>query len=118
MVIPQATMEGFEPSPPPADWTDEKPAQAGGAGQAGGEPVRAGVRVVGKRGDECREHRGDCDAGDAPPAHPGEQDPDHAEAQAEKVMVYLTLAIAEAIAPLAPDTRHAGQPLERLRPAR
>src|SRR5688572_6326994 len=25
MVIPQATVEGFEPSPPPADWTDEKP---------------------------------------------------------------------------------------------
>lgn len=25
MVIPQATVEGFEPSPAPADWTDEKP---------------------------------------------------------------------------------------------
>jgi ATP-dependent RNA helicase DeaD len=25
MVIPQATMEGFEPNPPPADWTAEKP---------------------------------------------------------------------------------------------
>jgi ATP-dependent RNA helicase DeaD len=25
MVVPQATVEGFEPSPPPADWTDEKP---------------------------------------------------------------------------------------------
>lgn len=25
MVIPQATMEGFEPNPPPADWTTEKP---------------------------------------------------------------------------------------------
>jgi ATP-dependent RNA helicase DeaD len=30
MVIPQATMEGFEPNPPPADWTAEKP----GAGPA------------------------------------------------------------------------------------
>jgi ATP-dependent RNA helicase DeaD len=25
MVVPQATVEGFEPSPPPADWTDAKP---------------------------------------------------------------------------------------------
>jgi ATP-dependent RNA helicase DeaD len=25
MVVPQATMEGFEPKPPPADWTTEKP---------------------------------------------------------------------------------------------
>ncbi len=25
MVIPQATLEGFEPSPPPADWTEAKP---------------------------------------------------------------------------------------------
>lgn len=25
MVVPQATMEGFEPNPPPADWTAEKP---------------------------------------------------------------------------------------------
>jgi hypothetical protein len=25
MVIPLATVEGFNPSPPPADWTDEKP---------------------------------------------------------------------------------------------
>ena len=25
MVVPQATMEGFEPNPPPADWTTEKP---------------------------------------------------------------------------------------------
>ncbi|HEY2589721.1 MAG TPA: DEAD/DEAH box helicase [Tepidisphaeraceae bacterium] len=25
MVVPQATMEGFEPKPPPADWTAEKP---------------------------------------------------------------------------------------------
>jgi superfamily II DNA/RNA helicase len=26
MVIPQATLEGFEPSPPPSDWTDHQPA--------------------------------------------------------------------------------------------
>jgi ATP-dependent RNA helicase DeaD len=25
IVVPQATMEGFEPNPPPADWTAEKP---------------------------------------------------------------------------------------------
>ena len=25
MVVPQATVEGFTPSPPPADWTDAKP---------------------------------------------------------------------------------------------
>jgi ATP-dependent RNA helicase DeaD len=25
MVVPQATLEGFEPKPPPADWTAEKP---------------------------------------------------------------------------------------------
>ena len=25
MVIPQATVEGFEPRPPPADWTEGKP---------------------------------------------------------------------------------------------
>jgi superfamily II DNA/RNA helicase len=25
MVVPLATIEGFEPSPPPADWTDAKP---------------------------------------------------------------------------------------------
>jgi ATP-dependent RNA helicase DeaD len=25
MVIPQATLEGFEPSPPPSDWTDHAP---------------------------------------------------------------------------------------------
>jgi ATP-dependent RNA helicase DeaD len=25
MVVPQATMEGFEPNPPPADWTVDKP---------------------------------------------------------------------------------------------
>ena len=25
MVIPQATIEGFEPRPPPADWTEQKP---------------------------------------------------------------------------------------------
>ena len=25
MVVPQATLEGFEPNPPPADWTTEKP---------------------------------------------------------------------------------------------
>jgi ATP-dependent RNA helicase DeaD len=30
MVIPQATVEGFEPSPPPADWTDEKPTYGSG----------------------------------------------------------------------------------------
>jgi superfamily II DNA/RNA helicase len=27
MVIPQATIEGFEPSPPPADWTEQKPGE-------------------------------------------------------------------------------------------
>src|SRR5689334_20820311 len=25
MVVPQATLEGFEPSPPPADWTEQRP---------------------------------------------------------------------------------------------
>jgi len=25
MVIPQATLEGFEPNPPPADWTEQRP---------------------------------------------------------------------------------------------
>src|SRR5205085_5644454 len=29
MVIPQATLEGFEPRPTPADWTDEKPGAKG-----------------------------------------------------------------------------------------
>jgi ATP-dependent RNA helicase DeaD len=29
MVIPQATVEGFEPSPPPSDWTDAKPTDSG-----------------------------------------------------------------------------------------
>jgi ATP-dependent RNA helicase DeaD len=28
MVIPQATLEGFEPRPTPADWTDQKPGDA------------------------------------------------------------------------------------------
>jgi ATP-dependent RNA helicase DeaD len=30
MMIPQATLEGYEPSPPPADWTDEKPTYGSG----------------------------------------------------------------------------------------
>jgi ATP-dependent RNA helicase DeaD len=34
MVIPQATMEGFEPNPPPADWTAEKPGSAPAAPSA------------------------------------------------------------------------------------
>jgi ATP-dependent RNA helicase DeaD len=29
MVIPQALVEGFEPSPPPADWTEQKPSDTG-----------------------------------------------------------------------------------------
>jgi ATP-dependent RNA helicase DeaD len=28
MMIPQATLEGFEPTPPPADWTEQKPVEA------------------------------------------------------------------------------------------
>ena len=28
MVIPQASLEGFEPSPPPADWTEQKPSES------------------------------------------------------------------------------------------
>jgi ATP-dependent RNA helicase DeaD len=29
MMIPQATLEGFEPSPTPGDWTEQKPTEAG-----------------------------------------------------------------------------------------
>ena len=29
MVIPQATVEGFEPSPTPSDWTEQKPGDLG-----------------------------------------------------------------------------------------
>jgi ATP-dependent RNA helicase DeaD len=29
MVIAPATIEGFEPNPPPADWTDQKPSEPG-----------------------------------------------------------------------------------------
>jgi superfamily II DNA/RNA helicase len=28
MIVPQATIEGFEPRPTPADWTEEKPTEA------------------------------------------------------------------------------------------
>jgi superfamily II DNA/RNA helicase len=36
MIMPQATIEGFTPSPPPADWTENKP----GAYVASGEPAK------------------------------------------------------------------------------
>src|SRR6185312_13519221 len=34
MVVPQATLEGFTPNPPPADWTTEKPGFAPSAPSA------------------------------------------------------------------------------------
>src|SRR5207247_8771184 len=34
MVIPVARVQGFEPRPPPADWTDAKPGQFVPSGQA------------------------------------------------------------------------------------
>jgi ATP-dependent RNA helicase DeaD len=43
MVIPAATVEGFTPSPPPADWTDEKP------GFGSGEPARPVVNRFERR---------------------------------------------------------------------
>lgn len=36
MVIPPATLEGFEPSPPPSDWTEQKP---GFAAESSSKPV-------------------------------------------------------------------------------
>jgi hypothetical protein len=36
MIIPQAKIEGFTPSPPPLDWTDAKP----GAFVPSGEPAK------------------------------------------------------------------------------
>ena len=43
MVIPAATVEGFTPSPPPADWTDEKPIFGAG------EPAKAVVNRFERR---------------------------------------------------------------------
>ena len=37
MIIPQATIEGFIPNPPPADWTEHKPGTFGGMGVGSGE---------------------------------------------------------------------------------
>jgi len=34
MIIPQAKIEGFTPSPPPADWTEHKPGAFVGSGEA------------------------------------------------------------------------------------
>jgi superfamily II DNA/RNA helicase len=38
MIIPLAQIEGFTPSPPPADWTEHKPGTFGGSGS--GEPAK------------------------------------------------------------------------------
>ena len=52
MIIPQATLEGFEPRPTPADWTEGRPQRpARRPGQGAGRPLPAGVRRV-------VEHRG------------------------------------------------------------
>ena len=40
MVIPQATLEGFEPKPPPADWTAEKPGMGPPAAPSAPVPSR------------------------------------------------------------------------------
>ena len=45
MVIPQATVEGFEPNPPPADWTEQKPGYGADGRPSRSYPVRAGLRV-------------------------------------------------------------------------
>jgi superfamily II DNA/RNA helicase len=34
MIIPQATIEGFTPTPPPSDWTEHKPGTYAGSGEA------------------------------------------------------------------------------------
>jgi ATP-dependent RNA helicase DeaD len=40
MIIPQATIEGFTPTPPPADWTEHKPGTFGAPGAGSGEPPK------------------------------------------------------------------------------
>ncbi len=81
MVVPQATVQGFEPSPPPADWTDEKPvygaptepakpvvsrferpygstaAGASGVTSASGQPVALPPRTIGSKIPINRRHK-------------------------------------------------------------
>ncbi|MGD0767433.1 MAG: DEAD/DEAH box helicase [Tepidisphaeraceae bacterium] len=78
MVIQQATLEGFEPRPTPADWTEQKPMDApskpvvsrferpyapGGGANAGGATTAAGVaiplppRTIGSKIPINRRHR-------------------------------------------------------------
>ncbi|HTW94282.1 MAG TPA: DEAD/DEAH box helicase [Tepidisphaeraceae bacterium] len=72
MVIPQAMMEGFEPSPPPADWTDQKPGtepggppkpvvsrfdRAYGASTAATGPVPLPLRTIGSKIPITRRHK-------------------------------------------------------------
>ena len=41
MIVPQAQLDGFTPTPPPDDWTDAKPGMrpGEGAGPAGSKPI-------------------------------------------------------------------------------
>jgi ATP-dependent RNA helicase DeaD len=78
MVIPQATVEGFEPSPPPADWTDAKPVYGSGepakpvisrferpygstatssATSAPGQPITLPPRTIGSKIPINRRHK-------------------------------------------------------------
>jgi superfamily II DNA/RNA helicase len=63
MVIQQATLEGFEPTPPPADWTEQKPQESGpskpvlsrferpyGAGASAGAGAASGADATGAAG--------------------------------------------------------------------
>ena len=79
MVIPVATLEGWKASPPPADWTDEKPVFGDG------EPAKAVVnrfeRPYSPSGATTTDHRlltgeaaGPGNAGDASAADDREQD--------------------------------------------
>ena len=53
MIVPQAIVAGFEPTPPPADWTDAKPGQRpGGSGDAAKPIVSRFERAYGSAGSQ------------------------------------------------------------------
>jgi ATP-dependent RNA helicase DeaD len=47
MIIPQATIEGFTPTPPPSDWTEHKPGTYAGSGEAAKPIVNRFERAYG-----------------------------------------------------------------------
>ena len=98
MVIPQATIEGFEPRPTPADWTEQKPV-------ASSEPAKpipsrferpygatTTTTTTTSSGTRQRAHHV---AGAA--THVGQQNPHHAQAQASALIQHFHFGLPKSL---------------------